>query len=455
MVDFAYVSANRCIRGIKEEGQLKRENCDVVVIGSGIGGLSAAAFLVASGYKTLVVERLPRMGGRYSTIEHRGYKITPGAIEGEMGGVVEQAFNAVGARLDVRPVPPIRYRIDGKDHELPPKGGLRTLVSLACGDEGEADRVMAALRRGITWQQPWDGISLREWLLQYTGNERVLKTFWALVSPTHFVNDDELPAGKFFEYLKAPKGQGIGIAPQGNLALMETLAEAIEVKGGQVWTKCRARQIVVADGMARGVIVKRGEEVIEVVAKAVVSNTGPRGTVALAGSENFNKGYLKQLREGLRPAPFIAMHIASDRPLVDCSSLIFVLGRRLSVMNSPTLLCPEHAPKGKHLLMAGGTPLSSLPPYDIKEDRGIMLQDLRDNIPGFDERAEILVASYFRGGCPGYHSWPGYDMPQKTSIENLYNVGDGVKPGGWIGLGACARSAEMVVEDIKLRDRPR
>ena len=124
MVDFAYVSANRCISGLKEEGQLKRENCDVLVIGSGIGGLSAAAFLVASGYKTLVVERLPRIGGRYSTIERRGYKITTGAIEVEMGGVVEQAFNAVGARLDVRPVPPIRYRIDGKDHELPPKGGL-------------------------------------------------------------------------------------------------------------------------------------------------------------------------------------------------------------------------------------------------------------------------------------------------------------------------------------------
>ena len=52
MVDFAYVSANRCISGLKEEGQLKRENCDVLVIGSGIGGLSAAAFLVASGYKT-------------------------------------------------------------------------------------------------------------------------------------------------------------------------------------------------------------------------------------------------------------------------------------------------------------------------------------------------------------------------------------------------------------------
>jgi phytoene dehydrogenase-like protein len=445
---------NGRIKGTEKEGQVKQDNYDVVVIGSGIGGLSAAAFLVASGYRTLVVERLPRVGGRYSTIEHKGYKITTGAIEVELGGVVEKAFDAVGAKLDVRPVPPIRYRVDGKDHELPAKGGLRTLISLACRDEGEAERVMRALKRGLTWQEPWDGISLREWLLQYTENERVLKTFWALVSPTHFVNDNELPAGKFFEYLKAPKGYGIGIAPLGNLVLMESLAKAIEARGGKVWTRCQAKQIVVADGAVKGAIIQRGDEVIEVTAKAVVSNTGPQKTVALAGSQNFGQGYLKQLGDTLRPAPFIAMHIASDEPLVDCSSLIFVLGHRLSVMNSPTLLCPEHAPEGRHLLMAGGSPRSSLPPYDLKKDKELMIQDLRENIPGFDKRAEILIASYFRGECPGYHSWPGYDMPQKTSIENLYNVGDGVKPPGWIGLGACARSAEIVVEDIKVRVKP-
>lgn len=90
----------------------------------------------------------------------------------------------------------------------------------------------------------------------------------------------------------------------------------------------------------------------------------------------------------------------------------------------------------------------------MKHDKELLIQDLRDNIPGFDEHAEILVTSYFRGDWPGYHSWPGYDLPQKTSIENLYNVGDGVKPPGWIGLPACAKSAEIVVEDIKLRIKP-
>jgi len=433
---------------------MKREDYDVVVIGSGMGGLSAAALLAAAGYKTLGVERLPRVGGRYSSFEYKGFTLTTGGIEVELGGVVERAFNAVGAKFDVRPVPPFRYRIGGKDHEMPPTGGLRMLVSLACEDEKETERVMGAFKRALSWQEPSDSISLRDWLLQYTENERLLRTFWALISPTHFINDDELPAGKFFQYLKVPKAGGVGMAPEGNLALMESLKTAIEAKGGQVWTRCPAKQIVVSDGMAKGAKIQKGDDVIEVAAKAVVSNTGPRKTVELTGSENFDMGYLKQLKETLRPAPIIFIQAASDRPLVDCSSLVFVLGRRMSAMNCPTLLCPEHAPQGKHLLTAVGTPRSPLPPYDFKKDKELMLQDLRDNMPGFDEHAEILIASYFREDWPGYHSWPGYDLSQKTSVENLYNVGDGVKPPGWIGLGACAKSAEIVVEDIKLRFQP-
>jgi len=430
---------------------VKRDKYDVVIIGSGMGGLSAAALLTAGGYKTLVAERLPRLGGRNSTIEHKGFKITTGAIEIETGGVIQKVFDSVGAKLDVRPASPFRFRIDGEDFEMPTKGGMRMLLSKVAENESEASRVLEGLKKAFMWQQPGDNISVREWLLQYTENEKVLRAFWALISPTHFVNDDELQAGKFFEYLRAPKGPGVGIAPQGNEVLMKSLAAAIEAKGGEVLTRCKVKEIAVDDRRVKGVVIQHGNEVGEVEAKAVVSNAGPSKTVELAGSDNFERWYLNQMHQTLRPAPFIAIHAVSNKPLVDCDSLVFVMGRRLSCLNTPTLLCPELAPEGKHLLMAGGTPLSSLPPYDLKEDKEQILQELRDNIPGFDKKAEVLTVSYFRGECPGYLSWPGLDMPQKTTIENLYNVGDGVKPAGWIGLPACAKSAEIVVEDIKFR----
>ena len=433
---------------------MTRESCDVLIIGSGIGGLSAAALLVAAGYKPIVIEKSPRIGGRYSTIEHKGFKITTGAIEIEMGGVIQKVFESVGAKLEATPVSVFKYRVGDKDYEMPAKGGMRAFIAALAESEEETSRVMGGLKKAMAWQEPADNITLRQWVQQYTENERIVRAFWSLISPTHFVNDDELPAGKFFAYLKVPKAPAVGIAPRGPLELMESLRRGIEAKGGRVWTKCAATKIVVEDGKAVGAIVKRGSESVEIAAKAVISNTGPRKTVELAGADNFDRWYLNLMDDTLHPAPFIAIHAASDEPLVDCDSIVFVLGRRLSCMNTPSINCPELAPKGKHLLMAGGTPLSSLPPYDVQADKEQILKELKAEIPDFDKRAELLMVSYFRGEAPGYHSWPGLDMPQKTPIVNLYNVGDGVKPVGWLGLPACAKSAEMVVEDIKWRFKP-
>ena len=60
---------------------MEQAKYDVLVVGAGMGGLSVAALLSHAGYKTLVVEKLCPIGGRCSTIEYKGYKLTTGAIE--------------------------------------------------------------------------------------------------------------------------------------------------------------------------------------------------------------------------------------------------------------------------------------------------------------------------------------------------------------------------------------
>ena len=45
-------------------------------------------------------------------------------------------------------------------------------------------------------------------------------------------------------------------------------------------------------------------------------------------------------------------------------------------------------------------------------------------------------------------------LDQKSSVENLYNVGDGVSPPAPLGLPGCAASARIVVDDIKARIKP-
>ena len=104
--------------------------------------------------------------------------------------------------------------------------------------------------------------------------------------------------------------------------------------------------------------------------------------------------------------------------------------------------------------MAGGVVASATLPLNVERELELTIQDLRDNLPGFDKYAEILVACYFRGDWPLIHRPTSFQLPQKTPVENLYNVGDGVSPPDSEGIRGCAESARLVVEDVKKRFQP-
>src|ERR1700679_3405558 len=89
---------------------------DVVVIGSGVGGLIAASRLVLDGYRPLVLEAQERVGGRFSTIEKDGYKLPTGAIAIEAGGPFYESFAELGIDPDLKmPDPPVLIKVRGRN----------------------------------------------------------------------------------------------------------------------------------------------------------------------------------------------------------------------------------------------------------------------------------------------------------------------------------------------------
>jgi phytoene desaturase len=432
---------------------VKPDKYDVAIVGAGMGGLCAAALLTNQGYRTLVVEKLPFVGGRASSFKYRGFTLPTGALYVETGGCVESIFKEVGADFGVRSFPMgICFRMGGKDYPMPLKGGLRELVSNFAG-ETEAARLMAAIRRAFGWNEPSSSISIRDWLLQYTHNEKVLAIFRGLVN-YQCVNFRDQPASEFMRQLRLGTGASAGAHPQGFLEMMKELVRVIEAKGGQVWTGCRARRIIVQEEVARGIAVEKDGEDLEIAAPVVIGDAGPHRTVELAGAENFDNGYLKELREKVRPLAYIGLVISSNRPLVDFPGVMVVPeGRRQMTMMCTSLAYPEYAPPGKHMLQAWAAPESSFLPLDSAKEIDLVVQDLREAIPQFDREAEIVHVSYWQKDWPMYRALPGA-LPQKTSVENLYNVGDGVAPLVPLGLPACAQTARIVVEDIKQRVKP-
>lgn len=431
-----------------------RTSYDIVIIGSGVGGLGAAARLVTAGHSVLVLEKMPLLGGRFASMEYKGFTLSTGAEALECGGALEEAFHLVGAPFDVRkPSPDIMYRVGDREFELPPGGGgLRRMLSFI-GKPGEGDKVMLAMKRALQWEGPSKGLSLRDWVAQYTSDPDIHGFFQAFCAAIFAINSHEATAWAFMRFIKVLGGKIVHAFPShGPSVLMDGLAKRIEEKGGEIFTKARVKRILVEEGLVRGVLVEKDGDQIEIGARAVISNAGPRGTVRLAGRESFDRSYLKLMDETLRPTPSAGVYIASDRPLMEHPGCLMPIGtRRVCWIVNPTTLCPELAPRGKHLMLSFNAFGDSLSTTNLEDEIRLNIQDLRDLFPDFDSHAKVLMAVTFHGDWPVYHSWPGEDLPQKTPIENLYNVGDGVKVPGMIGLESAAETARLVAEDLMRR----
>lgn len=85
----------------------------VVVVGAGLGGLSAACHLAGRGHEVVVVERADVPGGRAGLIEAGGYRFDTGPSVMTMKGILGEVFAAAGAdmadHLNLTPVDPM-YR---------------------------------------------------------------------------------------------------------------------------------------------------------------------------------------------------------------------------------------------------------------------------------------------------------------------------------------------------------
>jgi len=363
----------------------------------------------------------------------------------------------VGAEFEIRvPDPIYKYRIKGEDYAAPVAAKiLTTMIEQAARDDAEKERVMQALKLGLAWAEPSYSMSLYDWITQHTENQDIVGVFRFFVLMAAGINLHEIPAGEYFRMIKETGFiRTWGFLPEGGGSLSGALVRAIERMGGEVWTGCPAHRIEVKNGLATGAMVKKDGEEIEVTAQAVISNAGPRRTVGLVGNENLSPGYLKDV-EPVKGVPQMLIYIISDRSLLEGSSIIALTeSRRLFGIFNYTNICPEVAPKGKHLMVGAMFPTTSEPPYDFDKEIELSLQDLRDNIPDFDKYGQILRVNTYHGEWALMRTWAGYSLPIKTPVEGLYLVGDASAPLGWWGSPAAIKSGRLAVEDITRRYKP-
>jgi phytoene desaturase len=421
---------------------------DAVVIGAGAGGLFTAARLAHHGYRTLVVERLDKVGGRASTDDIDGFKVNTGAIVIEVGGITQQTCDEVGAPFDIRePKPPLLYRIGGKNIDVT-GGGWGFLLSKLTRQGAKLVAGIGAARSDSGL--PEDQISTAEWVSRYTKNERVHGIFRNMCASIFAVGSEDLPARVFLTYFTRKSAfKRFGFHPEGTIGLWRGLADVVESRGGQVWLSTTATKIVCDGDTATGVEVMRADEKVSVAAPVVVSDIGPAATVKLLGQDNVPADYQDLVKKGDRPTAMISVNFASRERLVDVPGMLsFATSRRLAYIANFTDTCPEMAPQGWHLYVGTSVPKPSIGDFDETVETELVLQDLRDTIDGFDNRARILSIAITRDDWPPQRAVAGFDLPHDTPFAGLWNVGDAVKEYANGGTTACAETAALVADKI-------
>lgn len=420
---------------------------DAIVIGAGVGGMCAAALLADRGHAVLLVEKRRYLGGRFSTVDHRGFRCSVGGLAVPVGHSLEQVCGEIGIDAGVRPARTAGLWLGGRTFDLA-QGGTRAVIGQVTEDSAEAARICGALRQA-RFSPPDEDVSFRAWLDRYTHNPLIHGIFQATIASLLTVNSNELPVGEYFRLMQAIAPLRFGFIEGGSLALWRRMADFIGQAGGKVLTGTIVREILVEKGRVRGARLGRRGKACVVRAPVVVSNVGPAGTAALVSAGQLEADYLARLRETITPTAILWLHFCSRERVLDYPALSVGCSRRVNMIDAPSYEAAGLAPPGWHLYTVGAAPPDSLRPGDVRQEFEAIRADLEEIIPDFDRRCRVLTKTCYRGKWPGFRTVPGRHAGHRTPVENLFNVGDACSPSGYEGTMGAARSAQIVADEIR------
>jgi hypothetical protein len=83
---------------------------------------------------------------------------------------------------------------------------------------------------------------------------------------------------------------------------------------------------------------------------------------------------------------------------------------------------------------------------DIDKEAKAGIEDLRNILPGFDDNCQVLMVQSYRDHWPVNRVASGTHLSPETEIKGLYNVGDGIKPIGYMETEGVAAGVEKMLE---------
>ena len=491
------------------------ERPHAVIIGSGFGGLAAAVRLGARGYSVTVLEKLDAPGGRAYVFRQDGFIFDAGPTIVTAPFLLEELWQLCGRRLaddvTLKPVTPF-YTIRFHDGAMFRYSGdpeaMRTEVARfspadVAGYDGfmRASEAIYCIGFEKLGHLPFNSLADMARILPQLVALKGYRSVHGLVST--FIKDPRLRVVFSFHPLLIggnpftasavycliaflERRWGVHFAMGGTGQIIQGLVRLIEGQGGRVRCRQDVRQIIVTDGVARGVRLASGAEVR---ADVVVSNADSAWTYRhLLPSAVRHRWTNRRIERARYSMGLFVWYFGTNRRYADVGHHTILLGPRYEgllkdifarkvlasdfslYLHRPTATDPSLAPPGCDAFYV----LSPVPHLGSGTDwsvvgetyRRVVARHLEETLlPDLDRHVvtsrlmtpqdfEARLSSY-RGAAFGLEpilTQSAWFRPHNRSedVENLFLVGAGTHPGaGLPGVISSARILDKVVPDVR------